>query len=63
MRIAIFATLALVASTVMGAPDNKHGKKPDAPLVINKRVLRTSSVPFIPHTVCPLFVYTFALAC
>ncbi|KAF9903179.1 hypothetical protein EC991_004087 [Linnemannia zychae] len=57
MRIAtsLFATLALVASTVLAAPDNRHGSKPNAPLVINKRVLRTSSVPFIPHTGTALF--------
>ncbi|KAF9095185.1 hypothetical protein BGX29_009144 [Mortierella sp. GBA35] len=51
MRIALFATLALVASTVLAGPDNKN-KKPhqNNALVINKRVLRTSTVPFIPHT-------------
>ncbi|KAG9071488.1 hypothetical protein KI688_005700 [Linnemannia hyalina] len=57
MRIAttLFATLALVASTVIAAPENKHGHKNNGPIVINKKVLKTSSVPFIPHTGTALF--------
>ncbi|KAF9931271.1 hypothetical protein FBU30_010500 [Linnemannia zychae] len=57
MRIAstLLAALALVASTAIAAPDNKHKPKPEAPLVIDKRVLRTSTVPFIPHTGNALF--------
>lgn len=51
MKIAasLIATLALAAATI-AAPDNKHGNK-NKPIVINKKVLQTSKVPFIPHTV------------
>ncbi|KAG0261511.1 hypothetical protein BG011_000975 [Mortierella polycephala] len=57
MRIAtsLIATLALVASTVLAAPnDNKHGNQNKA-IVMNKKVLQTSKVPFIPHSGTDLF--------
>ncbi|KAF9375132.1 hypothetical protein CPB97_011684, partial [Podila verticillata] len=57
MKIAasLIATLALVAAT-FAAPDNKHGNKNDKkPIVINKKVLQTAKVPFIPHTGNALF--------
>lgn len=55
MKIAasLIATLALAAAT-FAAPDNKHGNKNNnKPIVINKKVLQTAKVPFIPHTVSP----------
>ncbi|KAF8980301.1 hypothetical protein BGZ46_004376 [Entomortierella lignicola] len=60
MRIAtsLIATLALVASSVLAAPEvASHGKKHhhEKALVIDKRVLQTSKVPFIPHTGTELF--------
>ncbi|KAG0351640.1 hypothetical protein BG005_008860 [Podila minutissima] len=56
MKIAasLIATLALAAATI-AAPDNKHGNKPNKPIVINKKVLQTSKVPFIPHNGTALF--------
>ncbi|KAG0295905.1 hypothetical protein BGZ98_001177 [Dissophora globulifera] len=51
MRVAtsLLATLALVASTVMADP------RPSDTIVINKKVLQTSKVPFIPHNGTALF--------
>ncbi|KAG0021409.1 hypothetical protein BGZ80_002466 [Entomortierella chlamydospora] len=52
MRIAasLIATLAMVASTVLAAPETaNHNKKHDNAIVINKKVLQTSKVSFIPH--------------
>ncbi|KAG0311904.1 hypothetical protein BGZ99_009841 [Dissophora globulifera] len=51
MRVAtsLLATLALVASTVMAGP------RPSDTIVINKKVLQTSKVPFIPHNGTALF--------
>ncbi|KAG0091563.1 hypothetical protein BGZ93_004783 [Podila epicladia] len=56
MKIAasLIATLALAAATI-AAPDNKHSNKPNKPIVINKKVLQTSKVPFIPHSGTTLF--------
>ncbi|KAF9436269.1 hypothetical protein BGZ76_004422 [Entomortierella beljakovae] len=57
MRIAtsLIATLALVASTVLAAPENQNKKHNNIPIVINKKVLQTSKVPFIPHSGSALF--------
>ncbi|KFH67042.1 hypothetical protein MVEG_07565 [Podila verticillata NRRL 6337] len=57
MKIAasLIATLALAAAT-FAAPDNKHGNKNNnKPIVINKKVLQATKVPFIPHTGNDLF--------
>ncbi|KAG0221589.1 hypothetical protein BGX31_009718 [Mortierella sp. GBA43] len=53
MKVAtsLIATLALVASTVVAGPSKPQNK----PIVINKKVLQTSKVPFIPHTGTGLF--------
>ncbi|KAG0326507.1 hypothetical protein BG004_002961 [Podila humilis] len=57
MKIAVsfFATLALAASTALAAPENKHGNNSNKPIVINRKVLQTSKVPFIPHSGNALF--------
>ncbi|ORY89513.1 hypothetical protein BCR41DRAFT_389021 [Lobosporangium transversale] len=59
MRVAtfLFATLALVASTVMAGPKTVDGNKKyhSKPIVINKKVFQTSKVPFIPHSGTGLF--------
>ncbi|KAG0207356.1 hypothetical protein BGX28_001364 [Mortierella sp. GBA30] len=62
MRVAVslFATLALVASTVLAGPKtvdsrNKHHNNQKKPIVINKKVLQTAKVPFIPHSGTALF--------
>ncbi|KAF9429012.1 hypothetical protein BGZ94_000137 [Podila epigama] len=48
------AALALAASTVVAAPENKNSHK-SKPIVINKKVFQTSKVPFIPHSGTALF--------
>ncbi|KAF9111810.1 hypothetical protein BGX27_004388 [Mortierella sp. AM989] len=55
MRVtaSLIATLALVASAVMAAPENKNHRSRS--IVINKKVLQTSKVPFIPHSGNTLF--------
>ncbi|KAK3812244.1 MAG: hypothetical protein J3Q66DRAFT_404062 [Benniella sp.] len=51
MKVAtsLIATLALVASTVLAA------RQQDKPIAINKKVLQTAKVPFIPHSGAGLF--------
>ncbi|KAF9287710.1 hypothetical protein BGZ68_001379 [Mortierella alpina] len=59
MRVtaSLFAAMALVASTVLAAPENvdNSNKRHSKPIVINKKVLQTSKVPFIPHSGTTLF--------
>ncbi|KAF8936409.1 hypothetical protein EDD21DRAFT_338750 [Dissophora ornata] len=54
MRVAasLMAAMALVASTVLAKPHPKHHN--DA-FVINKDVLNTAKIPFVPHTGSALF--------
>ncbi|KAF9941772.1 hypothetical protein BGZ67_004110 [Mortierella alpina] len=60
MRVtaSLLAAMAVVASTVLAAPekvDNKSNKHHSKSIVINKKVLQTSKVPFIPHSGTALF--------
>ncbi|KAI1316758.1 hypothetical protein EDD11_009496 [Mortierella claussenii] len=60
MRVAasLIATLALVASTVLAGSEivDANKKHPQQkPIIISKKVLQTSKVPFIPHNGTALF--------
>ncbi|KAF9582365.1 hypothetical protein BGW38_000292 [Lunasporangiospora selenospora] len=57
MKIAatLLATLALAASSVLAANTNTNKNNNNKPIRINKKVLQTSKVPFIPHSGTTLF--------